>query len=71
MSIKIGDIDVANEIVELHFQIIRTQLILEHILKNNALISQSLNFETMQSIDKKAIEALQNKFPSMGIQKKQ
>ena len=41
MGIKIGNLDISNEIVELHFQVLRTQLLLEEIMRRNNLV----NFE--------------------------
>jgi hypothetical protein len=69
MSIKIGDIDIANEVIELHYQLIRTQLLLEELLKNNPNITAPTKDKALQ-IDNQAITLLQNKFPNMGIAKK-
>ncbi len=70
MGIKIGDIDIANEIVELNYQILRTQLILDVILRRTGLGSVQISPTEMQSIDEQAIEQLRRKFPNMGITKK-
>lgn len=69
MSIKIGDVDIANEVIELHYQLIRTQLLLEDLLKNNPNITAPTKDKVLQ-IDNQAIALLQNKFPNMGITKK-
>lgn len=69
MSIQIGDISVANEIVELHFQVIRTQLLLEEIMRLNNLTRYPDQNQVTQ-IEDRAIALLNQKFPSMGIAKK-
>ena len=69
MSIKIGDIEVANEIVELHFQVIRTQLLLEEIMRLNG-ISRYPDQTQIKQIEDRAITLLNQKFPTMGIAKK-
>jgi hypothetical protein len=68
MSLKIGDIEVANEIIELHFQVIRTQLLLEEVMKLNKL--NYPNQSQIQQIEERAINLLNQKFPNMGIAKK-
>lgn len=69
MSLKIGDIEVANEIVELHFQVIRTQLLLEEIMKLNQIKNYPNQYQVKQ-IEERAINLLNEKFPNMGIAKK-
>jgi len=68
MGIKIGDVDIVKEIVDLNYQLLRTQLILEHILNNNANLNKP-DSTSMKAIDDKAIETLQKKYPNMGISK--
>jgi hypothetical protein len=68
MSIKIGDIEVAKEIIDLHYQVIRTQLILDFILNNN-LITNRPDQARLRTIDDEALRLIQNKFPNMGIKK--
>jgi len=68
MGIQIGSVDIANEIVDLHYQMIRTQLLLDYVMKNNTITKPDQTI--MQSFDNQAIEILQKKFPDMGIQKK-
>jgi len=67
MSIRIGDIEVAQEIVELNFQLMRTQLLLETILKNNKLLS--ISEQDIKDSENKALTIIRNKFPNMGITK--
>ena len=69
MGIKIGDIEIANEIVELNYQVLRTQMILDEIIKNNPTMNRP-SAEALKQIDSKAIELLQKKYPTMGISKK-
>lgn len=68
MRIKIGDVDIAKEIVELNHQLIRTQLILEHVVNNTPNLSSPSALD-IQDIDRKALESLQKKYPNMGISK--
>lgn len=69
MSIQIGDLNIANEIVELHFQILRTQLLLELILQRTTNGYKPTQTD-IKDIEDRAIEILNKKFPSMGITKK-
>ena len=69
MGIKIGNIDIANEVVELHFQVLRTQLLLEEIIRRNN-INNLPNQNEMNELENRVIEILNRKFPDMGIQKK-
>ena len=70
MSMKLGDIDVANEIIDLRYQLIRTQMMLDHVLANNSLGGVGLDQATVDRIDNEAITTLQAKYPNMGITKK-
>jgi len=69
MGIKIGNLDISNEIVELHFQVLRTQLLLEEIMRRNNLVNFP-NPQEMIQLENKVIEILNKKFPDMGIKKK-
>jgi hypothetical protein len=69
MGIKIGDIDVVSEIIELNYQLLRTQLILEILIRNNPNLTGLTQIE-LQDIDQRAFESIQQKYPSMGIVKK-
>ena len=68
MGVKIGNIDIANEVVELHFQILRTQLLLEEIIKKNNIRNLPSQIE-MNAIEDRVIEVLNKKFPDMDIKK--
>ena len=69
MGVKIGSLDISNEIVELHFQVLRTQLLLEEIMRRNNLVNLP-DLREMVQIENKVIEILNKKFPDMGIKKK-
>ncbi len=69
MGFKSGDLDIDNEIVELHFQVLRTQLLLEEIVNRNKTISVPDQKE-MDDLQEKALGILKSKFPNLGIKKK-
>jgi len=69
MGVKIGNIDIANEIVELHFQVLRTQLLLEEIIRKNS-IKNLPSPEEMNVLENRVIDVLNKKFPDMGIKRK-
>ena len=69
MGIKIGNLDVAKEVIELHSQVLRTQLLLEDIIQRNNL-TELPNQQEMINLEKRVIEILNRKFPDMGIHKK-
>jgi len=68
MSIKIGNVDLMNEVVDLRYQLLRTQLILQKVLDNNSTIK--LSRDDMQKIDDEAFKKLKIQFPELGIEKK-
>lgn len=72
MAVKIGDIDIAREIIDLHFQLRRTQLLLERALQRISTNENSevLTQEDMQATEEEAITYLQERFPKMGIKRK-
>ena len=67
---KLGDIDVVGEIIDLNFQLLRTQILLEEVLKHNAETLKLPSPEAMTEINEFALKAIQNKFPNMNIAKK-
>jgi hypothetical protein len=69
VGISVGGIDIAGEIVDLHFQLRRTQLLLDS-LNTKASGSAKLTAEDVTSADRRALEFVQKKFPEMGITKK-
>jgi hypothetical protein len=68
MGVKIGNIDITNEVIELHFQVLRTQLLLEEIIKKNNIRNLPSQAE-MNVIEDRVLEVLNKKFPDMGIKK--
>jgi hypothetical protein len=69
MSIQIGDLNLANEIIELHFQVLRTQMLLEKVVHNSGNTYKPTPLE-IREIEEKALQILNQKFPNMGITKK-
>ena len=61
---KITSINIIEEIVDLNFQLLRTQLILEYILNNNSSLNKP-DANQMKSIDDNAITSLQKKYPNL------
>jgi len=66
---KIGDIDIANSIVNLEYDLYVVQQLLEHIYKHNPTIKAPTPDE-IQTFKDDAIKKLIEKYPSMGISKK-
>lgn len=68
MSIKIGGIDLAKSLINIEYQLLRTQNLLEWIANNNPSIIKPSS-DDMKDIDQKALEKLQSKYPDAGIKK--
>ena len=66
-NMKIGGIDIAESIVNLEYQQMRTQKILEWIVKNNVKISTPSQSQ-MDKIDRQVVEDLKRKYPDAGIE---
>jgi hypothetical protein len=69
MSIRVGGIDLGSAVINLEYELMRTQRILEWVINNNNAISGPSQ-NVMTQIEKEAFSALQNKYPDAGIQKK-
>ncbi|EHQ41892.1 MULTISPECIES: hypothetical protein [Myroides] len=67
---KLGDIDVAGELIDLNFQLLRTQILLEEVLKHNAETLKLPSPEAMNEINEFALQSIQKKFPNMNIAKR-
>ncbi|MEC4114295.1 hypothetical protein [Myroides pelagicus] len=67
----LGDIDVAGEIIDLNFQLLRTQILLEEVLKHNADTLKLPSPEAMTEINEFALKSIQKKFPNMNIERKE
>lgn len=70
MGIKIGNIDIASEIIELHYQLRRTQKLLEIVVNKTPVVGGTLSADDIKHADADALDFVQKKFPDMGIQKK-
>lgn len=69
MSISVGGINIIDSILNLEFQLQRTQLILDWMLSNNPNL-HGPNAEAIKLIDDKALQTVQAKYPQAGITKK-
>lgn len=69
MSISVGGIDLTNAIINLEYELNRTQRILDWIVNNNSSL-RAPSAQVMAQIDSEAFQVLQKKFPAAGIQKK-
>lgn len=68
MSISIGGIDIANAILNLEFELGRTQRILEWIVNNNPNLRGPGQADMVKIADD-SVETLQKKYPEAGIEK--
>jgi hypothetical protein len=68
MSISVGGIDIASSIINLEYELARTQRILEWLLANNPSL-RAPPPSVMSRIDEEAFLHLQKKFPEAGIQR--
>lgn len=66
---KLGDIDVAGQIIDLNFQLLRTQILLEELMKHNAEHLKLPSTEAMNEINEFTLKSIQKKFPNMSIGK--
>ena len=55
-------------IINLNYQLIRTQLILDQIVKN--IDTLTITNEDIENINKEALKIIKEKFPSMDVYKK-
>jgi hypothetical protein len=69
MSISVGGINIAESIINLDYELNRTQQILEWVIKNNEGVSGPPSY-VMKDIDETALNTLIKKYPDAGIQKK-
>jgi hypothetical protein len=70
MGIKIGDIDIAQEIVELNFQLRKTQKFLEILTNKLSGNNVVLTNEDLELAEQDALKFVQEKFPNLGVQRK-
>jgi hypothetical protein len=64
MSIKIGDVDVAQEIIELRHQLSRTQMILELVINKNSGVLKLPTEQEIKTIDEKVVNQLIRRYPN-------
>nr|BDD44587.1 hypothetical protein 7 [bacterium] len=69
MGVKIGDINIAEQIIDLRFQILRLSKILEYIVNNNELNNKP-SPDDIKAIEEECLEILNKNFPNMGIKRK-
>ena len=67
MSIKIGSLDFVNELIYLHFELRKTQLLLQIILNSSGI---AITPQQLKQVEDEAIQFIQKKFPDLGITKK-
>ena len=65
MSINVGGINLVEAIINIDYELNRTQRILEWIMQNNQI--KTPDQTVMSKIDEEAIKALQIKYPQAGI----
>ena len=66
---KIGDVDVAKSIINLEYEMLMMQRILEYITKQNSNLIMPSS-EELKNFRDKVIDSLQKKYPNMGIKPK-
>lgn len=64
MTVMIGDLDIGSAIVNLDYQVKRTQAILEWIANNNSGLRLPGDRE-MAAIDQKAVAEIEAKYPGV------
>jgi hypothetical protein len=69
MSISIGGIDLTTAIINLEYQMIRTQQLLEWLQRNNPGMRWP-DTQAIQAADATAFQQLKSKYPEAGIDKK-
>ena len=67
MSISVGGINLTDAIINLEYELNRTQQILEWVLNNNQGLNAPTS-EAMNKIDSNAVKSLTKKYPQAGIQ---
>lgn len=65
MSINVGGINLVEAIINIDYELNRTQRILEWVMQNNQI--KTPDQTVMGKIDEEAIKALQIKYPQAGI----
>ncbi len=68
MGISVGGINLVDAIINLEFQVVRTQLILEWVLNESGV--KPPDQASLKVIEEKALQAIQTKYPDAGIKPK-
>ena len=69
MGVKIGDVDIANEIVDLRFRLFRVLLTLEKIIDLNSNLNVP-NQQDLDTIEERALNMTRKRYPNMGVYQK-
>ena len=69
MSLSIAGINIAEAIINLEYQVIRTQKILDWIIVNNIGV-RGPDMTVLQRFDSEVFQELQKKYPDAGIGRK-
>jgi len=69
MSISVGGIDLTTAIINLEFQMIRTQQLLEWLQRNNPGLRWP-DAQALEIAEATALETMQKKYPDAGIAKR-
>ena len=70
MAIKVGDVEVANQILENEFRLANLEKILEFIANNNQgkiVVPNQVQLEQMRSL---SLQQMKTKYPNMGLELK-
>ena len=70
MSISVAGIDIPNAIINLEYELARTQRLLEWIVNNNRGTLKAPPIDAVIAIEAEALASLQKKYPEAGIAKK-
>lgn len=65
MSIQIGELNIAQAVIDTELRVTTLEFLLEDILRANPSII--VNSATVSSARQRALKKLQDKYPSMGI----
>lgn len=71
MSIKIGEVDVASQILENEFRILVLEQVVDALLRRIPIVGPAISKQEMQDIRRRAVEQLKKKYPNSGIELKE
>lgn len=67
MSIQIGEIDVASQILENEYRIMVLERVVDRLIQRFPVIGGPISAQEMDEIRRSVIEQLQKKYPKSGI----